>query len=64
MLGLNARQAFDFVPRTFDFVPQTYGFVRQTFGFGLKTRVFDFFPPETSEISNFITLPILSELSP
>jgi hypothetical protein len=39
------------------------GTLRQTFGFGLKTRVFAFFPSETSEISNFITLPILSELS-
>ena len=40
------------------------GALRQTFGFDLKTRVFAFFLSETSEISNFITLPILSELSP
>ena len=58
------RQTYGFVRQTYGFVRQTYGFVRQTYGFDLKTRVFAFFPSETSEISNFITLPILSELSP
>ncbi len=44
-------------------VRKMLGFGRQTYGFGLKTRVFAFFTSETSEISNFITLPILFELS-
>ena len=39
------------------------GTLRHLLGFYLKTRVFAFFLSKTSEISNFITLPILSELS-
>jgi hypothetical protein len=58
------RQTYGFVRQTYGFVRQTYGFVRQTYGFYLKKRVFAFFPSKTSEISNFITLPILSESSP
>jgi hypothetical protein len=58
------RQTFGFVRQTFGFVRQTFGFVRQTFGFDLKSRVFTFFPSETSEISNFIMLPVISESSP
>jgi len=40
------------------------GTLRQMLGFYLKPRVFAFFLSETSEISNFITLTILSESSP
>jgi len=43
---------------------QVFGSARQTFDFYLKTRVFAIFPLKTREISNFITPPILSELSP
>ena len=57
------RQTYGFARQTYGFVRQTYGFVRQTYGFDLKKRVFAFFPSKISEISNFITLPILSELS-
>jgi hypothetical protein len=40
------------------------GTLRQMLGFVRKSRVFAFFTSKTSEISNFITLPILSESSP
>ena len=40
------------------------GTLRHLLGFYRKTRVFAFFLSETSEIINFMTLPIFSESSP
>jgi hypothetical protein len=52
-----SQRAKSFIPSTKPFIPSAKPFVLT-----LK-HVFPLFSPETSEISKFITLPILSELS-